>query len=188
MDKYEDNRVHAFGTFLAGENQDTLLYKFCEWFSSKQKRTVKIKLDPWDTWNMDGTLSLIILPMLIQLKEIKHGAPFVDDSDVPWYLGSTIIPKKEEWDTDDNHFKRWDWVLDELIWTFKQLQPEYDWEQSYHHGKIDFGWEPIKNGFYEMFKGPKDTSWWDKDGYMKHQEKITNGLRLFGKYYQNLWD
>ena len=38
-------------------------------------RTEKIHIDPWDTWSMDYTLALIILPMLNQLKESKHGAP-----------------------------------------------------------------------------------------------------------------
>jgi len=28
----------------------------------------------------------------------------------------------------------------------------------------------------------------DKIGLKKHQERINNGLRLFGKYYTNLWD
>ena len=28
----------------------------------------------------------------------------------------------------------------------------------------------------------------DKKGYTKHHERISNGTRLFGKYYQALWD
>ena len=39
-----------------------------------------------------------------------------------------------------------------------------------------------------MKKGPNDTSHFDDEGYKKHQERITNGLKLFGKYYQALWD
>ena len=42
-----------------------------------------IKIDKWDTWSMDSTLSPIILPMLKQLKATKHGAPYIDDEDVP---------------------------------------------------------------------------------------------------------
>ena len=53
---------------------------------------------------MDHTLAMIIVPMLKQLKETKHGAPFVDDEDVPEELKSTSAPAKEnDWDTDDNH-------------------------------------------------------------------------------------
>ena len=38
-----------------------------------------VKIDYWDTWSMDHTLSYIIVPMLKQLKATKHGAPYVDD-------------------------------------------------------------------------------------------------------------
>ena len=72
---------------------------------AKQKK--EIRIDRQDTWNMAETLADIILPMLKQLKETKHGAPFVDDEDVPEELKSTSAPTKEnDWDTDDNHFKR----------------------------------------------------------------------------------
>jgi len=148
-----------------------------------------IKIDRWDTWNMDGTLAQIILPMLRQLQETKHGAPFVDDEDVPEHLRSTAAPAKEnEWDTDDNHFLRWDWVMDELIWTFEQQHPDHDWEQQYYSGEHDIEWKKLDNGMSEMCRGPKDTFKIDMDGLTAHQARITNGLKLFGKYYQGLWD
>ncbi len=62
-----------------------------------------VKIDKWDTWSMDHTLSIIVLPMLKQLQETKHGSPLIDDEDVPENLRSTAAPPKEnEWDTDDN--------------------------------------------------------------------------------------
>ena len=75
-----------------------------------------VKIDRWDTWSMDYSLSFIVVPMLKQLKETKHGAPFVDDEDVPEELKSTSAPPKEnDYDTDENHFKRWDWALNETV-------------------------------------------------------------------------
>ena len=158
-----------------------------------------VKIDKWDSWNMDGTLSPIILPLLKQLQATKHGAPNVDDSDVPEELKSTsAAPKENEWDTDSNHFKRWDWVMDEMIWTFEQLQPDYDWEEQYRSGVADFIFVPVdaegnevpkgKNTFSEMRHGPKHTLEMDWEGRKAHQERINNGLRLFGRYYQGLWD
>jgi hypothetical protein len=80
-----------------------------------------VRIDRWDTWSMDSTLAAIVLPMLRQLQDTKHGAPHVDDEDVPEVLRSTAAePKENEWDTDSNHFLRWDWVLDEMIWAFEQ--------------------------------------------------------------------
>ena len=156
-----------------------------------------VKIDYWDTWSMDSTLSPIILPMLKQLKESKHGAPFTDDEDVPARLRSTtkaaVKSKKNDWDTDSNHFKRWDWVMAEMIWAFEQMCDE-DSDAQFHTGESDIEWkvsEYDKEGkplLWEMGKGPKDTRKFDKKGYMKHHERIRNGTRLFGKYYQNLWD
>ena len=156
-----------------------------------------VKIDKWDTWNMDSALSPIILPMLKQLRQSKLGAPNVDDEDVPAKLRSTTKSaqkgKENDWDTDGNHFKRWDWVLDEMIWAFEQLCDE-DHDAQFHTGESDIEWklskvdEAGKPLLWEMAKGPNDTRKFDKKGYMKHQERISNGTRLFGKYYQNLWD
>ena len=54
-----------------------------------------VKIDYYDTWSMDHTLADIILPMLQQLKASKHGAPYVDDQDVPEELRSTSAPPRE---------------------------------------------------------------------------------------------
>ena len=42
-----------------------------------------VKIDRYDTWSMDHTLADIILPMLKQLRDTKHGSPMVDVEDVP---------------------------------------------------------------------------------------------------------
>jgi hypothetical protein len=143
-----------------------------------------VKLDRWDTWSMDHTLAYIIHPMLIQLKETKHGAPFTDDEDVPRYLRSTMAqPKEYEWDTDSLHFMRWDWILDEMIWAFEQELKDDDEGQFFDHsecGDEKFPWN--ENGQY-VSKIKLDT-----EGLEAHQKRKANGFRLFGRYYQNLWD
>lgn len=140
-----------------------------------------VKIDYWDTWSMDITLSPIILLMLKQLKATKHGAPGVDDEDVPDELRSTSAPAKEnEWDTDDNWFKRWDWVIDEMIWAFAQLSNEDNDEQFYDHSEVNYN---DKNFMNQVSKVKLDV-----EGLKAHNERIANGLRLFGKYYRGLWD
>ena len=150
-----------------------------------------VKIDKYDTWGMDSTLALIILPMLQQLQATKHGAPHVDDKDVPKELRSTNAgPKENEWDTDDLWFKRWDWVMEQMIWSFEQLQPENDWEEQFHTGVSDIQFKKLDDGSgnSEMVRGPNDTRKWDKTGHIAYQKRISNGLVLFGKYYQGLWD
>jgi hypothetical protein len=153
-----------------------------------------VKIDKYDTWSMDNTLSIIILPMLKQLKATKHGAPCVADEDVPEELRSTSAPAKEnEWDVDENHFKRWDWILDQIIWSFEQKQPDCDWMEQYTSGDTDIQWVVTDKMYdgkptYQMVDGPNHTRTYDWDGAKLHEKRIQNGLNLFGKYYQNLWD
>lgn len=157
-----------------------------------------IKIDRWDSWSMDHTLSPIILPMLKQLKANKHGSPFVDDEDVPEHLRSTAAPPKEnEWDTDANHHARWEWVMDEMIFAF-ECKVDDSWEDAYRSGEHDMVWTPVdaagnevpkgEHKYYRMDRGPKDTYKCDYEGMRKVEERIQNGFRLFGKYYQGLWD
>lgn len=157
-----------------------------------------VKIDRWDTWSMDHTLAHIILPMLEQLRRDKHGAPLVADEDVPEHLRSSAAdPKENEWDTDSNHFARWDWVLDEMIFAFAHKVDD-TWEDQFHSGEIDLKWVPIdaegnqvpkgQHKFYRMEHGPNHTHELDEEPYQAVLERMQNGFRLFGKYYQHLWD
>jgi len=199
-DKNTDDTVHNFGCWLSGErvkesdhwlgenDKPSLLLRFCQWVESKRERTIKIHIDSYDTWNMNSTLSLIIVPMLKQLKGTKHGAPWTDDADVPEHLRSSAAPpKKDEWDIDENHFPRWEWVMGEMIWAFEQDTNE--WENQYYSGKIDMRSEKDEGSVYtRLVDGPNHTFKIDSDGMKKHQERINNGRRLFAKYYDGLWD
>lgn len=154
-DKYEDRAVHNLGEKLS---EIKWLVSLCKWIDSKKQRTIKVRIDHYDVWNLDSTLAHIVHPALVKLREDKGGAPFVDDEDVPEELRSTSAPpKKNEWDTDDNHFKRWDYVLDEMIFAFESKNN--DWEDNYS----------------------------SYDDCRAVEERIQNGFRLFGKYYQALW-
>jgi hypothetical protein len=140
-----------------------------------------VKIDRWDTWSMDYSLSFIVVPMLKQLKETKHGAPFVDDEDVPEELKSTSAPPKEnDYDIDENHFKRWDWALNEMIWAFEQNLDDKSEEKFFDHAE----WDEKEKDFGKNLHKIKI----DQVGLKAHQDRKANGFRLFGKYYQGLWD
>ena len=152
------------------KDQPTWLYLFLERIESKRKRKIKIQIDEWDTWSMDHTLALIVLPMLKQLKKTKHGSAQVDMDDVPPEMRMTST---EDWDDQlvfdfyndpelskqniqcDIH-DRWNWVMDEMIFAFEFIVDE---DNRYSH-KFD---QEVEN-------------------------RVANGLKLFGKYYQGLWD
>lgn len=175
---------------LCSDRHTTWFYKLLTWIHSKQKRRIWIKTDPWDHWNAEHTMSLLILPILKDLREHKHGAGYIDDEDVPENLRSTAAPPKEnEWDTDDNHFARFDWVLDEIIWAHEQIVDD-NWEEQYTTGECDWEFQKCEDRpeFSTMVEGPNHTYTMDWEARKKHQARIDNGLRLFGRYYQTMWD
>lgn len=148
------------------------------WYDRKTQK-ISVRIDRWDTWSMDHTLAHIIVPMLKQLKETKHGAPCVDLDDVP----EELQPEKgwakkynTNGETDPNFFKRWDYVMDEMIWAFEQKT--IDWEEQYYGEWVE--------DESKVFGGTHINS--DDQGRKKHQERMSNGFRLFGKYYEALWD
>lgn len=89
--------------------------------NGNKKRKIKIRIDDYDLWNADMTIAILLIPLLKQLKNSKNGAPHVSNEDVPKHLHSTSTDKFE---VDDLYFARWKWILDELIWTFKQIKKE----------------------------------------------------------------
>jgi hypothetical protein len=138
-----------------------------------------IKIDYWDTWSMDQTLSPIILIMLKQLKAHKHGYGLVDDEDVPDEIKSTQAPSHESWEWDDNAEKRYEYILNEMIWTFEQLCDLDNDSKFFNHSGVDKS-SPFNVQLSQMT--------YDKEGYTIHHNRIQNGCRLFGKYFQTLWD
>ncbi len=192
--RYSGHRVFAFlEKYMSEERFD----KFCDYvdwvfhytinkITDSDGRKIKIKIHDYDTWSMDTTLSHIIVPMLIQLKKTTHGSPSVDDEDVPDELKSTSAPpKKNDWDVDDNHHKRWEYVLDEMIYAFTQIRDEHPGESAYYGAAVQhtIGGGPEGGGF--VFNLPTVT---DKEGLDKYYARIQKGTLLFGKYYSGLWD
>lgn len=167
----------------------TPLRDFCEWIHARKRRKIQVRIDHYDVWGMDHTLAMIVVPMLKLLKEKKQGAPLVDDEDVPEHLKSTSAPPltDEEINTstpDANWFPRWDYIIDEIIWSFEQVLDE--------ESESKFSWDkdPSKpsNEPGISFRESMDRVEFDHDGYQAHQDRIQNGMCLFGKYLRGMWD
>lgn len=157
----------------------TPLASFCDWVYSKRNRQVYVHIDDYDVWNMDATLQPIIGPMLVRLKEIKHGSGQVEDCDVPEQLRSTSCePKEHEWDLDANFHLRYSWLLDELIWAFNtdhdaEREKFWDWSAVDKNGSVNDQVRQLRV---------------DREGIDAYNKRLTNAYCLFGKYYQTLWD
>jgi hypothetical protein len=72
------------------------------------------------------------------------------------------------------------------------------WQDAFNYGEIDMVFVPIDHPGNEVAKkdakyfkwvdGPNNTYECDYEGMKVVEDRIQNGFRLFGRYYQNLWD
>ena len=143
-----------------------------------KERKISIKIDPWDTWSADHTLALIIAPLLQKMKDDKQGAPHIDDADVPEHLRRSAAPLQNGWGTDENWHLRWDYVLQEMLWSMQQIAADDSESQFYDHSAVD-----ESKGIMQQVNAIKI----DTEGLKAHQERIQKGCELFGKYFQSLW-
>lgn len=100
---------------------NTLLYpvmsKVRDFLDIIHPRVEYIKIDKYDTWGMDTTLAMIVVPMLKQLKATKHGVPY------------------------DLTEEEWNVILDEMIWAFTEIAAGLNEEEFFENG-ID--WDGLK--------------------------------------------
>lgn len=174
--------------------------KISRYYKNSDRR-IDIQIENHDTWSLDHTLAMIILPALIQLKETKHGIPS-EFGDVGGESHSDQLCFDFYSETYDDAFnegvKRWDEIMNKMIWSFQQIvSDEYD--ELYHHGKAEYDYvksdkqypNPVtgkmENTYQMVDKNPNDH-WYDHVGHILHEERIQEGLELFGKYYRALWD
>lgn len=149
-------------------------------YKDEGDRKISVMIHDYDTWSMDHTLAYIVHPMLIQLKETKHGAPNVDKEDVPESLWPNEAEESlyaKNGQTDIHFFARWDWIMDEMIWAFGEILND--------DGESSFWGEWIEDESKTLGGYHKSIDW---DGLKEYQARMANGFRLFGKYYQSLWD
>ena len=159
------------------------LEPFCAWLRDVLDRIHPpihyVKIEPQDTWSLDHTLAHIILPALRQLRATQHGSGQVDLEDVPPELHPKITPCAANNFADDTVHERWAWVMDEMIWAFEQKVTDDDESKFFDHSGVD----KTANLQTQMSQIKMD-----RDGIKAHQDRKQNAFRLFGKYYQNLWD
>lgn len=157
--------VHRILYFYAesrlGEFHARIAQKYVDW---KDSRRVSVKVDNYDTWCASSTFASVIIPVLKELKNTKHGAPAVDDEDVPQSLRSTedleFKGDPNNGDIDKYWFSRWDWVLREMIWGLETYIDDY----------------PMSSGLE-----------YNRELFDHIEKRKSNAMRLFGKYYGNLW-
>ena len=129
-----------------------------------------------DVWDLDYTLSPIILAGLAKFKETVINSKY---SGVP-----SLFVKGE--DVTDEEVKEWHDAIDKMIYAFdKDNIPDiqdYNFKINLEHGEK-------ANGSTQIFLNCDNEE--EKQRYYKdledHQKKCEEGRMLFAKYYENLW-
>ena len=162
----------------------------------RKNRAETVVIDDYDVWNLDHSLALIIVPALKILKEKKQGAPSVDNEDVSDELRASdeeLHTYSKNGETDEHYFDRWDYVMDEMIFAFESKLE--DWEEQFASGENDVKFVEIPDKkdeegepLWTWEHGPNHTREYDIENREKYQARITKGFKLFGKYYEGLWD
>jgi hypothetical protein len=128
---------------------------------SDEPRLESIEIHKYDSWNAFETIAKVAYPILVQLKATKQGYALVSAEDAP---GIALKPSEVEGGYSE---ARWDYVLDEIIWTMKELAQNEPSAPSYDTMNSNLNWlEDLK----------------------VYNTRIQKGCELFGKYFRNLWD
>lgn len=162
--------VDKFGDWLS----ETWVYPFLQWVYDNKERKVKVKVDKWDLWSLDHTLALVILPVLIEYRKSKRYG-------VPVGLDIAYIPLEDA--EEDKQMQEWNEILDKMIWSFEQIVNIDGAEDWFWIEKPNFDECEISADYLTAVKGK-----YDHEAFKKYNEKIQEGLELFGKYFRNLWD
>lgn len=139
-----------------------------------------------DTWSLDHTLSPIILSALLKFKECSK-----DYKGIPGNLLFEMFPDDPGYsyteEQCDQASARWDEIIDTMIYAFNlKNEPKIqDYAFKFNHNfsakdekeltKMDL--TVTNEEEYERYKNDEKA----------HQDKVTEGHMLFGKYLQCLW-
>jgi hypothetical protein len=145
-----------------------------------ETRTIEVQIDDYDLWSLDHTLAQIIHPALVKFRDSVLSYPTVEDEDAPdadmlaikynhelqniWPQDFADEETQELREASDRGYTRWLWVVDEMIFSFHAMASDHAWEDEY----------------YERGASNEEID--------EVHRRISNGTRLFGKYFRSLWN
>ena len=80
------------------------------------------------------------------------------------------------------------WVTEEGVLTPLAAKKSKSDDEDEDEPEQEDEWEKSEEGYDKLVTGPNDTWKVDRDAMKKDQDRRANGFKLFGKYYQSLWD
>tara|TARA_Y100000593_G_scaffold42861_1_gene82056 strand:- start:26128 stop:26760 length:633 start_codon:yes stop_codon:yes gene_type:complete len=144
----------------------------------------------YDAWDFKSQHAKWCVPRLKHLRDNHVGYPVCmeDENDKgEWSDTQSVFPADSEEGRDhfDKYGKRWETLLDKMIWSFEHLddlvEPIYPDDYDKRQNKITYDDGCVA---YEALDKRKP----DYTPIEEHRKKVQEGLDLFAKYYENLWD
>ena len=120
----------------------------------------RLYVNPKETWSLDVNLAKYIIPRLKKFKELNNGYPGIGEMDTP---------------------EKWDKTLDKMIQAFEYVidLDEY-WLDDPRYDYTDIMFSDNK----ELYEGVIENK---RTEDIRRLTAINEGLKLFAKYYMNLW-
>lgn len=134
-----------------------------------------------DLWGLDYCFARYILPRLKAFKK----------RDRMGYPGNLVVNGETSEKEDKKNIKQWEEILDKMIFSMECIADDYDsWEDEIYG---DYFERAYPKGFNIENRKPlsKELEEEHKIIMKKLEEvndKIDEGLMLFGKYFRSLWD
>lgn len=133
-----------------------------------------VKLDRWDTWSVDYTMTQIILPLLQQFRhDLKYtsSVPFLEE----FYdeTGKELV---------DSPIDSWKEIIDTMIIGFQDM-----WDEHHNVKWDEYTFGDIDNVVHIKEDGSMKISGEYLQKVRESQEKRQKSLELFAKHYQQLW-
>ena len=123
----------------------------------RKNRAEHVHIDNFDVWNLDHTLSCIIHPALIRLKETKQGYPqlFEDGMVTPHYWDRQLHFDFIDEEVEEKYLlNKWNDIMDKMIYSFGVIKNDGLFEK-YDQDE----WNRIQEGL-DLF-AKHYTSLWD---------------------------
>lgn len=139
------------------------------------KRKIKINTDKYDHWSAYQTIALVAIPVIENLRKNIHGYPcdFCDPNEYGYGDGTGTAG--------------WDMVLQKIIWSLKQAAGDTDLDEFWIQKPGDWVWTPTDNPeLTQLTFDPPGIL--NRPAHDAYNGRVQEGLDLFGKYFQNLWD
>jgi hypothetical protein len=171
------------------------------WLSSRERANIRI--DDWDTFSLDHTLALVILPALKKFKETGRGSIWIDDIDVPDDIKSIASKPYDSsiGELDEFYEARSNYIIDAMIYSFEKIVDD-SWQNEFYSYEndtiggfdyiaVDYDGNKVDEDTYEgkvLYELKNDNRMKiDNVGIEAVEDKIDFGLLMFGKYYRGLW-